>query len=56
MSRTPPKTPPTTAHIMGLFAKELEAENFSEERITALLAVALQHELRQDELMLLDGI
>lgn len=50
------KPPPTSAHILGIFAKELEAEGFSEERITALLAVALQHELRQSELMLLDGI
>jgi hypothetical protein len=48
--------PPSTAHVMGLFAKELEEEGFSEERVTALLAVALQHELRQSELMLLDGI
>lgn len=56
MSRTPPAPPPTTAHIMGLFAKELEEQGFTEERVTALLAVALQHELRQGELMLLDGI
>lgn len=51
-----PKTPLTTAHIMGVFAKELEAEGFEEARVTALLAVALQHELRQSELMVLDGV
>jgi hypothetical protein len=39
---------------MGVFAAELEAEGFSEERVTALLAVALQHELRTTELMLLN--
>ncbi len=51
-----PKTPSTTAHVMGVFAKELEDEGFSEERVTALLAVALQHELRQSELMVLAGV
>lgn len=51
-----PKTPPTTAHVMRVFADELEAEGFKEDRVTALLAVALQHELRQSELMVLDGV
>jgi len=49
-----PEAPPSTAHVMAVFAKELEAEGFAEERVTALLAVALQHELRSSELMLLD--
>lgn len=47
------KEPVTTAHVMAVFAKELEAEGFSEDRVTRLLAVALQHELRSAELMLL---
>jgi hypothetical protein len=47
------KVPATTAHIMGVFAKELEAVGFGEDRVTRLLAVALQHELRSAELMLL---
>lgn len=51
-----PKAPPATAHVLGVFARELEQQGFSEERITALLVVALQGELRQNELMLLDGI
>lgn len=50
----PKKLPPTTAHIMGVFAQELAAEGFSEDRITALLGIALQHELRAAELMLLN--
>jgi hypothetical protein len=53
---TTPKTPPATAHVMGVFAKELEEEGFDDERITALLVVALTSELRQNELMVLDGI
>jgi hypothetical protein len=53
---TPPKPPPATSKVLGIFAKELEAEGFSEERVTALLVVALQQELRQNELMLIDGI
>jgi len=48
------KVPVTTAHLMAVFARELEAEGFSEDRVTALLSVALQHELRSAELMLLD--
>lgn len=47
------ETPKTTAHIMAVFARELEAVGFEEDRVTRLLAVALQHELRSAELMLL---
>jgi hypothetical protein len=51
------RVPHTTAHILAVFADELTAVGFSEDRITRLLAVALQHELRSAELMLvnLDG-
>lgn len=41
---TTPK--PRTAYTLGVFAKELEAEGFTEDRVTALLVVALTHELR----------
>lgn len=53
---TAKRTPATTAQVLGIFAKELEQEMFSEERITALLVVALTNELRQSELMVLDGV
>lgn len=48
-----PTVPHSTAHIMAVFAAELEAVGFTEDRVTRLLAVALQHELRSAELMLL---
>lgn len=47
--------PPTTAHVLGVFARELRDEDFSEKRIDQLLVVALQHELKQENgLMVLD--
>lgn len=41
---------PKTAHVLGVFAKELGDEGFTEDRVTALLVVALTHELRGDGL------
>lgn len=50
-----PKVPPTTAHVLAVFAAELRKEGFTEEQVTALLVVALQHELKQENgLMILD--
>lgn len=49
------KLPPTTAHVLAVFAGELRNEGFTEEQVTALLVVALQHELKQENgLMILD--
>lgn len=41
---------PRTAQTLAAFAKELDAEGFSEAAIQALIVVALQHELRTEGL------
>jgi hypothetical protein len=43
----------TTAVVLRVFAKELEAQGFSGSRIDALLVAALAHELRGDGLNLM---
>lgn len=53
----PQRIPTPTARVLAVFARELEAEGFSETRIDALLVAALEHELKADGLtvMSLDG-
>jgi hypothetical protein len=48
------KLPPTSADVLAVFAKELEAKGFSEDRITVLLAVALEREIRDTGLTVFD--
>lgn len=48
------KPPPTTAAVLGVFAKELEDQGFDDARITVLLAVALEREIRDDGLTVFD--
>lgn len=49
-----PKKAPTTAHILWLFAKELESEGFQPNQVDLLLGIALTDELKRTEGLMMD--